>query len=89
MSALTELYDEIFAEAKENQKWLEKNWKTLVKQYPEQFIFVSNKKVIDHDSDMDRLLDKVPHKYRKKEHTIEYVTREKVKLILYADRRIF
>ena len=75
-------YQEIFNQSKENWKWFEENKERLIENYAGEFVFISDKNVVAHNSDLERLLGEVGKEYRTKEHLIEYITREGIELVL-------
>jgi transcriptional regulator with XRE-family HTH domain len=59
--------------------WINENMKTLVKQYPEQWIGVKNSKVIGSAPELEELLTKLPDAA----HTcVEFITHEPLEMVL-------
>ena len=77
-----EKYQEIFNQSKENWKWFEENKERLIEDYAGEFVFISDKNVVAHHSDLGKLLEEVEQEYRSKEHLIEYITKEGIELVL-------
>jgi len=75
-------YQEIFNKSKENWEWFRKHREKLLEEYSEQFVFISEQRVIGYNSDLDRLLEMIPPKYSEQEHLIEYLSKEGVELVL-------
>ena len=77
-----EKYQEIFNQSKENWKWFEENKENLIENYAGEFVFISDRRVIAHNPDLQELLEEVEERYRTKEHLIEYITKEGIELVL-------
>jgi len=75
-------YQEIFNQSKENWKWFEENREKLIEKYAGEFVFISDRRVIAHNPDLQELLEEVEERYRTKEHLIEYITKEGIELVL-------
>jgi len=75
-------YREIFSKSKENWDWFRKNRGELLEEYSEQFVLISERKVIAYSSDLDRLLKMVSPEYREKEHLVKYLSKEGIELVL-------
>ncbi|MBW2106914.1 MAG: hypothetical protein JRI26_13065 [Deltaproteobacteria bacterium] len=75
-------YREIFSKSKENWDWFRKNRGELLEEYSEQFVLISERKVIAYSSDLDRLLKIVSPEYREKEHLVKYLSKEGIELVL-------
>ena len=78
-----EKYQEIFNQSKENWKWFEENKEKLIEKYAGEFVFISDRRVIAHNPDLQELLEEVEERYRTKEHLIEYITKEGIELVLW------
>jgi len=67
-----------------NSKWFSRHYNKLSKKYPYEYVAVHNRKVVDHDEDIKRLLERVNKKFGETSRVIpiEYVSPEKVDLIL-------
>jgi len=75
-------YREIFNKSKENWDWFRKNRGKLLEEYSEQFVLISEQRVIAYSSDLDRLLKMVSPEYREKEHLVKYLSKEGIELVL-------
>ena len=75
-------YQEIFSQSKENWEWFTKYRGKLLEEYPEQFVFIAERRVVAHNPDLDRLFKMIPSEYREKEHWIEYLSKEGRKFVL-------
>ncbi len=65
-----------------NRRWFEENYDALVKKFDKKFIAIYDQKVVDSDPDLDRLISRVEAKFPLEKVSIEYVTKEKIQLIL-------
>lgn len=65
-----------------NRKWFEENYSLLVERFDKKFVAIYNHDVIDSDSDLDKLIDRVDAGFPLEKVSIEYVTKEKIQLIL-------
>lgn len=77
-----EIYQRKFHQAKEDWKWFEQNREGLLEKYSEEFVAISEEKVIAHDTELDKLLGKIPLEYKNKERLIEYLSKEGIELVL-------
>ena len=69
-----------FAKANENLKWFLNNHESLIGQYVRQFIAIDSKEVIDYDSNITDLLQKLKRDEKYSESTlIEYIDDQKNK----------
>ena len=75
-------YREIFSKSKENLEWFTKNREKLLEEYSDQFVLISEQRVIAYSSDLDRLLKMVSPEYRDKEHLVKYLSKEGIELVL-------
>ena len=68
----------------EDTKWVWKRYDDLKKQYPDEWVAVFKEKVVDHDSDLRRLMGRLDVKYPEdKGHiAVEFVTPKKIEMIL-------
>lgn len=66
--------------------WLEKNYAELKKKYPEEYVAVYQEGVVDHDPDLDRLLQRLERKYPGESNrvAVEYVTPKRIEMVLCA-----
>ena len=67
-----------------NAKWLRENYEPLKKDFNNEWVAVLNKTVVDHDSDLTKLVKRLKTRYSKAYNKIavEYVTTEELDLIL-------
>ena len=75
-------YREIFSKSKKNREWFRKNREKLLEEYSEQFVLISEQRVIAYSSDLDRLLKMVSPEYKEKEHLVKYLSKEGIELVL-------
>jgi len=72
----------LFREQELNRKWFEENHDALVKKYEGKFIAIYKQNVIDSDEDIGKLMERVEKKYPPEKISVEYVSKEKLQLIL-------
>lgn len=72
----------IFDVHETNRKWFEENYSVLVERFDKKFVAIYNQKVIDSDNDLDKLIGRVEASFPLEKISIEYVTKEKIQLIL-------
>jgi hypothetical protein len=72
----------LFREQELNRKWFEENHDALVKKYEGKFIAIYRQNVIDSDEDIGKLMERVEKKYPPEKISVEYVSKEKLQLIL-------
>ena len=72
----------LFEEHERNREWFEKNYDALVDIYDGKFIAIYKQAVIDSDEDVGRLVENVEKKYPLDSVSIQYVSKEKLQLIL-------
>ncbi len=67
-----------------NFVWLDENYDELTHRYAEQYVAVLHQKVVAHDADLDRLMEKLRAKYPDEVNAIavEYVTKQKFQMVL-------
>lgn len=77
-------------EFQKDTDWLDKNYDELKKNYPEEYVAVYKEKVVDHDSDLDKLLARLEKKYPENggKIAIDYVTTEEIELVLSKNEDI-
>ncbi len=75
---------DILSNFEANAKWLRENYEQLKKGFNNEWVAVLNKAVIDHDSDLTKLVKRLKTRYSKSYNKIavEYVTTEELDLIL-------
>lgn len=74
-----EAYKKVFEEAEKNREWFNKNRRELLDRYLDEFIFICEQRIIDNNKNVYELLARVSSEYIEKEHSIEYLTKEKIK----------
>jgi len=69
----------------ENTKWLNQHYDELKQKYDDEWVAVVNKSVIDHDRDLNRLVDRLRKGYSEtySQIAVEYVTKREIDLILF------
>ena len=74
----------VLSRYEENAKWLSSNYEKLKTEFNNQWVAVLDKTIIDHDSDLSKLVKRLRSKYAKaySEIAVEYVTTEELDLIL-------
>ena len=71
-----------FNEWTRNHVWFRSHYQRLARSYDRQNIAVYQAKVIDHDKNLTRLLNRVKKNYPEDRVVVEYVSRGKRELIL-------
>ena len=72
----------LFREHERNREWFEENREALVEKYDGKFIAIYERFVVDFDEDIGRLMERVKKKYSPDRVSVEYVSKEKLQLIL-------
>lgn len=72
----------LFAEQERNREWFEKNREMLLKKHEGKFIAIYKQAVIDSDEDIGKLMERVEREYPPDKISVEYVSKEKLQLIL-------
>jgi hypothetical protein len=72
----------LFEEQELNRKWFEKNRDVLIKEYDGKFIAIYKQEIIDSDEDVGKLMERVEKNYPPEKISVEYVSKEKLQLIL-------
>ena len=72
----------LFEEYDKNANWFRESYQRLVEKYDGMFIAVYEEHVVDRDKDLDRLVEKVSKKYPSETIFIDFVTKEKLVLVL-------
>lgn len=72
----------LFDEFAESHAWFRANYARLARRFDHQNIAVYQKKVVDHDTSLARLLSRVGKSYPRDRIVVEYVTRKKRELVL-------
>lgn len=68
----------------EDMKWLSQHYEGLKQRYPDQYVAVLHRIVVDHDADLKKLMRRLEAKYpgRSGNIAVEYVAAKNVDLIL-------
>jgi hypothetical protein len=72
----------LFAKHGEDMKWFLSNYDKLVEKYDGMFVAVYERRVVDSDEDLDRLIERVSDKCPLERVIVEYVSKEKPLLVL-------
>jgi len=72
----------IFDKQEENWGWFRRNYSRLVGRFDGEHVAVFECKVVDHDKDLRRLARRVKEKFPFERVLVEFVSREKVVLVL-------
>lgn len=75
-------YIVLFEEHDRNHEWFRERYEKLVEKFDGEFVAIYKRRVIDHDRDLDKLMERVERKYSIEHVFLEYVTREKLVLVL-------
>jgi len=67
-----------------NSKWLSKHYGEVSQRYSHQYVAVHNRKVVAHDRELSKLIERINTKYKETSRVIpiKYVSPEKIDLIL-------
>ena len=65
-----------------NRKWFEDNYDALVEKFDHMFVAICDRRVVDSDPDLDELIERVEADFPLEKVSIEYVSRDKIQLIL-------
>lgn len=79
-----ELTVELLRRFEEDTRWLEAHYEELRSGFKEEWIAIYGKKILDHDKNLERLVERLKAKYPEdfRNFVIEFLTEEKVELIL-------
>ena len=72
----------LFDEHDRNWSWFREHYDELVEKFDEEFVAIYEQKVIDHDKDISALMERVRERYGSKHVFVDFVSREKLTLIL-------
>ena len=72
----------MFEEHEQNRAWFEKNYQELLTMFDGEYVAIYKREAVDHDKDLDELMKRVEAKYPIENVLVEYVTREKLELVL-------
>jgi hypothetical protein len=83
MQVITKERKDQFKRFDKNVEWFQSHYEELKKRYKNEYVAVDNEKVLGHDSDLERLIEKMRRKYGDLgAFVIEYLTDKKLQLIL-------
>ncbi|MCW4000435.1 MAG: DUF5678 domain-containing protein [Candidatus Bathyarchaeota archaeon] len=74
---------DILSNFRENNRWISENYEQLKKRYDNQWVAALNSAVVDHDSDLKKLVKRLKAKHQGvyNQIAVEYVTSEETDLI--------
>jgi len=74
----------VLSRYEENAKWISKYYEGLKKKFRDKWIAVMNGAVVDHDRELNKLVERLRRRYPKNynEIAVEYVTAKEIELIL-------
>lgn len=75
-------YLALFEVHEKNKRWFQENYSSLVEEFDRKFVAIHGQAVVDSDEDLDRLIERVESKFALEKVSLEYVTKEKIQLIL-------
>jgi len=75
-------YLTIFDVQEQNWVWFKRNYPRLVSKYDGEYLAVYECKVVDHDKDLSNMVGRVRGKFPFDRVLIEFVSKEKVVLVL-------
>ena len=75
-------YLTIFDVQEQNWEWFKKNYPKLVGKFDGEYVAVFERRVVDHDKDLGRLVRRVREKFPFDRVLVDFVSREKVVLVL-------
>ena len=81
---MTESATDVISDFECNNRWISENYDKLKKQYNNQWVAVLKNAVVDHDSDLKKLVKRLKAQHSKvyNQIAVEYVTSEELDLIL-------
>jgi len=75
-------YLTIFDEQELNWEWFKKNYSRFVSRFNGEYVAVFERRVVGHDADLGRLVKRVRGKFPFDRVLVEFVSKEKVVLVL-------
>ena len=75
-------YIALFDEHDKNWSWFEEHYEELVKKFDGEFVAIYEQKVVDHDRELRVLIKRVEAKYPADHVFVDFVSSEKLTLIL-------
>ncbi len=75
---------DVLENLEDNTQWISENYDVLKQKFNNEWVAVLDKAVIDHDSDLKRLVNRLRkhHSAVYNEIAVEYITKEELDLIL-------
>ncbi len=65
-----------------NREWFEENYDALVEKFDKSFVAICDQRVVDSNPDLDGLIESVESDFPLERVSIEYVSKDKIQLIL-------
>lgn len=75
-------YTALFDAHDKNWSWFRKHYEELVKKFDGEFVAVYEQKIIDHDKEPSVLMERIKAKYPEEHVFVDFVSSEKLTLIL-------
>jgi len=75
-------YVVLFDVHERNRKWFEGNYCALVEEFDNRFVAICDERVVDSDFDLEKLIERVEAVFPLERVSIEFVSRDKIQLIL-------
>ena len=72
----------LFKEHDENWSWFEKHYNDLVERFDGEFVAIYKQRVVDHDKKISTLMKRIEPRYPPDHVFVEYVSHEKLTMIL-------
>lgn len=77
-------YVALFEEYERNWSWFRENYGELVKKFDGEFVAIYEQNIVDHDKELSNLMERIREKYPGENVFVDFVSREKLMLILEA-----
>ena len=72
----------MFEEHEQNWAWFRNNYRELLRRFDGEYVAIYGCKVVDHGRDLSQLAGRIRARYPSNRVLIEYVTSEKIVLVL-------
>ncbi|MCC5999110.1 MAG: DUF5678 domain-containing protein [Thermofilum sp.] len=72
----------LFDENEKNWSWFMKHYEELVEKFDGEFVAIYQQRVVDHDKNLRSLMKRIRKKYPLSRVLVEFVSKEKLALIL-------
>jgi thymidylate kinase len=83
MQEVTKERKEQFKRFDKNLEWFQSNYEELKKQYNNEYVAIDNQRLLDHNPDLERLIERIRREYGDLgAFVIEYLTDKKLQLLL-------